>query len=130
MPDTIYRIVKQPGSTYSVVVVVMGPDLPRRGAGGFRTKKQAEEWVEGDKRRSSAPDDKDTIWYGTSHGEGPAHWRGKAAEVRRIAETLATPKARRHLLTAAASFDRLAALLEKAPIPKKSNGVNPDSDSL
>jgi hypothetical protein len=42
-----------------------------------------------------------------------AHWRTKAAESRRIADQLSLI-AKKHMLAAADSYDRLATLLEKA----------------
>jgi hypothetical protein len=38
----------------------------------------------------------------------PAHWRERAEEARRVAETLADPAARRTMLEIAESYDRLA----------------------
>jgi hypothetical protein len=38
----------------------------------------------------------------------PAHWRERAEEARRVAGTLADPKARQTMLEIAESYDRLA----------------------
>jgi hypothetical protein len=38
----------------------------------------------------------------------PAHWRERADEARRVAETLADPKARKTMLEIAESYERLA----------------------
>jgi len=38
----------------------------------------------------------------------PAHWRERADEARRLAETLADPKARQTMLEIAESYERLA----------------------
>jgi hypothetical protein len=49
----------------------------------------------------------------------PAHWRERAEEARRVAETLADPKARQTMLEIAESYDRLAerALIRTAKRP-------------
>jgi hypothetical protein len=49
----------------------------------------------------------------------PAHWRERAEEVRRVAETLAGPKARQTMLEIAERYDRLAerALIRTAKRP-------------
>ena len=70
------------------------------------------------------------VWYhyfGTgSQGLGmtdllkdPAHWRERAEEARRVAETLTDPKARRTMQEIAASYERLAerALMRAAKRP-------------
>jgi hypothetical protein len=38
----------------------------------------------------------------------PAHWRARAAEARRVADTVADPKARQSMLEIAESYERLA----------------------
>jgi hypothetical protein len=38
----------------------------------------------------------------------PAHWRERADEARRVAETLVDPKARQTMLEVAANYERLA----------------------
>jgi len=49
----------------------------------------------------------------------PAHWRERADEARRLAETLADPKARQTMLEIAESYERLAerALIRTAKHP-------------
>jgi hypothetical protein len=49
----------------------------------------------------------------------PAHWRERAEEARRVAETLADPKARQTMLEIAGNYDRLAerALVRTAKRP-------------
>jgi hypothetical protein len=49
----------------------------------------------------------------------PAHWRERAEEARRVAETLVDPKARQTMLEIAESYDRLVerALIRTAKRP-------------
>ena len=49
----------------------------------------------------------------------PAHWRERAEDARRVAETLADPKARQTMLDIAESYERLAerALIRTAKRP-------------
>jgi hypothetical protein len=49
----------------------------------------------------------------------PAHWRERAEEARRVAETLADPKARQTMLEIAGNYERLAerALVRTAKRP-------------
>jgi hypothetical protein len=49
----------------------------------------------------------------------PAHWWAKAVEARSIAEALSSPGGREHMIAAAESYERLAALLEKMPAIEK-----------
>jgi hypothetical protein len=134
MVGSTYRIEKQTDSTYSVVVIL--PGAPLRGANGFATTRQAQEWIEADKRRP-ATDTKDANWHAVLHDEGmpaeindPEHWRAKAAEAQRVAETLMVPEARKHLRAAAVSYERLAALLEEAPVSRKPPPDRTEGDSL
>jgi len=45
--------------------------------------------------------------------------RSKALEARQIAESLASPEAREHMIAAASAYERLDALLEKKPLGEK-----------
>ena len=46
----------------------------------------------------------------------PKYWRGKANHARTVAEHLRDPRAREHILRAAASYEDLAALAEQQPL--------------
>ena len=45
----------------------------------------------------------------------PAYWRAKAEEARAVADTLGSEQARKHVMSCAASYDRLAELAERMP---------------
>jgi hypothetical protein len=44
-----------------------------------------------------------------------AYWRAKAEEARATADSLESPEARKHMLSCAASYERLAELAERKP---------------
>lgn len=54
----------------------------------------------------------------------PAYWRLKAEEARAVADTLQNSVARGHMLSAAASYDRLAQLAERQPAKHGPKAVN------
>lgn len=45
----------------------------------------------------------------------PDYWRAKAVEARTIAQAMADPRAREHMLAAAEAYERLAALTRTGP---------------
>ena len=49
-----------------------------------------------------------------------AYWRNRAAEARRVAETLSSPEARAHMIECARAYERLALLAEKASPARES----------
>jgi hypothetical protein len=57
----------------------------------------------------------------SSHLDDPKYWRGRAAEIRALAEGLKDEVAKRMLEAAAADYDRLAARSEARLAGKKSN---------
>lgn len=56
----------------------------------------------------------------------PEYWRAKAEEARAVADILANPAARQHMLSCAKSYDRLAELAEHAPPGLHRRAANSD----
>ena len=49
-----------------------------------------------------------------------AYWRHRAAEARRVAETLKSPEACAHMIECARAYERLALLAEKPAVARSS----------